>query len=214
MRMMEDESIQEYHLNILDIANPFVSLGKRISDEKLVRKILRSLPKKFDMKVTAIEEAQDMSCMKVDELIGSLQNFEIVINSIEEKKEKNIGMVSMDDKESLGDYENDEKFSEAIVSFGKQFNKILKQVDWRSRADGQNIRYNITDQQNKVSNAETNEKKKHLKGDQCHECEGYGHSRTECATVRNKRKVWLCLGLMKMNQKEKGKMNKVSMLQR
>jgi len=48
-----------------------------------VRKILRSLPKRFDMKVTDIEEAQDISSVKVDELIGSLQNFEITINSKE-----------------------------------------------------------------------------------------------------------------------------------
>ena len=69
------------------------------------------------MKVTAIEEAHDMSCLKVDELIGSLQNFAIVINSREEKKEKNIGMITDDDKESLGD---DEKLYEAVVLFGKK----------------------------------------------------------------------------------------------
>ncbi|MCI89393.1 gag-pol polyprotein, partial [Trifolium medium] len=37
-------------------------------EEKLVRKILRSLSTKFDMKVTAIEKARDISSMKVDEL--------------------------------------------------------------------------------------------------------------------------------------------------
>jgi len=36
MRMLEDESIQDYHLNILDIVNAFDSLGERISNEKLV----------------------------------------------------------------------------------------------------------------------------------------------------------------------------------
>jgi len=58
-------------LSILDIAKSFDSLGEKIYDEKLVRKILRSLPKRFDMKVTVIEEAQDIPSMKVDELIGS-----------------------------------------------------------------------------------------------------------------------------------------------
>jgi len=87
LRMLEDECIQDYHLNILDIANAFELLRDKISEEKLVRKILRSLPTKFDMKVIAIEEAHDLSKMKVDELIGSLQNFEIVINNREEKKE-------------------------------------------------------------------------------------------------------------------------------
>jgi len=32
LRMMEDESIHDYHLNILDIANTFDSLGEKISD--------------------------------------------------------------------------------------------------------------------------------------------------------------------------------------
>jgi hypothetical protein len=64
-------------MSILDLANSFDSLGERLSDEKLVRKILRSLPKKFDMKVTAIEEAQKIASMKVEEVVGSLQTFEM-----------------------------------------------------------------------------------------------------------------------------------------
>jgi hypothetical protein len=64
-----------------------------MSDEKLVRKILRSLPKRFDRKVTAIEEAQDIASMKVEELVGSLQTFEMNISDKTEKK-KGIAFVS------------------------------------------------------------------------------------------------------------------------
>jgi hypothetical protein len=63
LKMNEDETIQAYYMNVIDIANTFDSLGEKLSDEKLVRKILRSLPKRFDMKVTTIEEAQDISSM-------------------------------------------------------------------------------------------------------------------------------------------------------
>jgi hypothetical protein len=94
LKMMEDESIQDYYLNILDIVNAFESLGEKISDENLVRKILRSLPKRFDMKVTAIKEAQDISSLKVDELVGSLQNFEITINGKTDKKGKGVDFTS------------------------------------------------------------------------------------------------------------------------
>jgi len=97
LKMKEDENIHDYYMNVLDITNSFDSLGEKLTDEKLVRKILISLPKRFDMKVTAIEEAQDISNMKVDELIRSLQNFEIVINNREEKKEKSISFISNDD---------------------------------------------------------------------------------------------------------------------
>src|SRR4030042_1308373 len=90
LKMRDDETIQDLHMSILDIANSSSALGENMSEEKLVRKILRSLPKKFDMKVTAIEEAQDIKDMKVDELMGSLQTFEIALNDRTEKKGKSI----------------------------------------------------------------------------------------------------------------------------
>ncbi|CAJ2645798.1 unnamed protein product [Trifolium pratense] len=51
LRMKEKESIHDFQMNVLDFANSFDALGKPISDEELVGKILRSLPKRFDMKV-------------------------------------------------------------------------------------------------------------------------------------------------------------------
>jgi hypothetical protein len=75
--MEDDETISEFNTRVRDIANSCFALGEKIPEEKLARKILRSLPKRFSMKVTAIEESQDLSTMKVDELIGSLQTFEM-----------------------------------------------------------------------------------------------------------------------------------------
>src|ERR1044072_7891724 len=89
-RMGEEETIVEFHMHIRDMANASFALGEKMSDEKLVRKILRYLPKRFAMKVTAIEEAQDIASMQVDELIGSLQTFELSLNDKAEKKNKSI----------------------------------------------------------------------------------------------------------------------------
>ncbi|GAA0152259.1 hypothetical protein LIER_10780 [Lithospermum erythrorhizon] len=49
-----------------DIANESFALGEVISNEKLVRKVLRTLPKRFAYKVTIIEEAQDLMTMRID----------------------------------------------------------------------------------------------------------------------------------------------------
>jgi hypothetical protein len=94
LRMKEDENIHEFHMSILEIANASGALGEKMSDEKLVRKILRSLPKRFAMKVTTIEESQDISNMRVDELIGSLQTFEMGMCDGSEKKTKIIAFLS------------------------------------------------------------------------------------------------------------------------
>jgi len=120
--MKEDESIQEFHMNILDLANAFDTLGEKMSEEKLVRKILRSLPKRFDMKATAIEEAQDISEMKVEELIGSLQNFEIIINNrVEKEDNKAPSVFNAGIKETYGNLENDENLAESVGAPWKTF---------------------------------------------------------------------------------------------
>lgn len=119
LRMKEDESIHDFHMNIIEIANASSALGEKMSEAKLVRKIFKSLPKRFDMKVTVIEEAQDINNMKVNELMGSLQTFELGINEKSEKK-KNIAFVShVEDLEDECDLDTNEGISNAIVLLGR-----------------------------------------------------------------------------------------------
>ncbi|KAA0025487.1 gag-pol polyprotein [Cucumis melo var. makuwa] len=53
--------------------------------------------KKFDMKVTAIEEAHDITTLKLDELFGSLLTFEMATADRESKKGKGIAFKSTHD---------------------------------------------------------------------------------------------------------------------
>jgi len=53
-----------------------LSLGKKVSDVKLIKKILSSLPEHFRIKVTTIEKSKDLDDMKIEELVGSLQTYE------------------------------------------------------------------------------------------------------------------------------------------
>ena len=70
--MMKHETISDFNSKLCDIANEAFALGEKYSNTKLVRKTLRSLPKRFAYKVTAIEKARDVNTMKLDELMGSL----------------------------------------------------------------------------------------------------------------------------------------------
>ncbi|XP_039141271.1 uncharacterized protein LOC120278592 [Dioscorea cayenensis subsp. rotundata] len=79
--MEEDEMISKFTAELMDIANQAAQLGKRYSNGKLVRKILRSLPKRFEAKVAVIEEAHDISTTRLVELMGSLQAFEMNMKS-------------------------------------------------------------------------------------------------------------------------------------
>ena len=142
LKMKEDETIHEFHMNILEMANASGALGEKMSEEKLVRKILRSLPKRFAMKVTAIEEAQDINTLKVEELVGSLMTFEMGISENVDKKNKSIALVSNSEEEcKKGD---EEKISEAIAMLGRQFNKLIKRIDPKSRSNVKDIASDIS----------------------------------------------------------------------
>jgi glycerol-3-phosphate O-acyltransferase len=64
------KSIGESYTSIKDLRNSMVSLEKRVSDVKLIKKILRSLLERFRIKVNAIEESDDLDSMKIEELAG------------------------------------------------------------------------------------------------------------------------------------------------
>jgi len=63
-----------------------VSLGKNVSDVKLIKKILRSLPESFRIKVTTIEESKDLESMKIGELVGSFQTYEYSLSPVRKAK--------------------------------------------------------------------------------------------------------------------------------
>ena len=58
--MEEDESFDEFYAKFKDIVNSAFNLEETILELKIVRKVLRSLPKIFHAKITTIEESKDI----------------------------------------------------------------------------------------------------------------------------------------------------------
>ncbi|GAV79350.1 DUF4219 domain-containing protein/UBN2 domain-containing protein, partial [Cephalotus follicularis] len=73
------ESIYYMFDRFTNIINSLNSLGKSFSNNELVRKILRSLPKSWQDKVTVIEEAKDLTKLKLEDLLGSLLTHELAM---------------------------------------------------------------------------------------------------------------------------------------
>ena len=71
-------------------------MGEKIEDSKIVRKILRSLLESFRAKVTAIEESKDRDEIKVQELIGSLQTYELSLPS--QRKRKSLALKTINER--------------------------------------------------------------------------------------------------------------------
>ena len=55
IKMEEDESFDKLYAKLKDIVNAAFNLGEIIPEPKIVRNVLRSLPKRFHAKITVIE---------------------------------------------------------------------------------------------------------------------------------------------------------------
>ena len=77
LKMHSDESIANYFLRIDEIVNCMRNLGEEIKEVVLVEKVLRSLSAKFDSKVSAIEEKENLQKITMSQLHGILTAFEM-----------------------------------------------------------------------------------------------------------------------------------------
>ncbi|XP_073137278.1 uncharacterized protein [Henckelia pumila] len=77
LRMEESETIMEYNTRLKSLANEASVIGDPISNERLMSKVLYSLPKRFHTKVCVIDESKDTSKMGLDELISSLRTYKM-----------------------------------------------------------------------------------------------------------------------------------------
>jgi hypothetical protein len=76
LKMKESESLEEFMIQVMNIVSQLKMNGEKIPDHKVVQKVLRTLPKKFDAVVIAIEESKDLKQLSLDELLGSLLSHE------------------------------------------------------------------------------------------------------------------------------------------
>jgi hypothetical protein len=74
--MKESKNVDQFMTRFMRIVNQFKLTGEAIPDQRIVEKVLRCLPTKFEMVITAILESKDMSRLSTDELIGSLVTHE------------------------------------------------------------------------------------------------------------------------------------------
>ena len=75
--MEDDESFDEFYAKLKDIVNSAFNLGETIPKPKIIRKVLRSLLKRFHAKIMVIEESMDIDKIPLTELAGNLQIYEL-----------------------------------------------------------------------------------------------------------------------------------------
>ena len=93
-------------------------------------KILRSLPSKWDTKVTTIQEAKDLTKLPLENFIGSMMTYEINLakkqREWEDKKQKIIALKATTKEEEEIEEEKQSIENKDLTLITRKFNKFMR----------------------------------------------------------------------------------------
>ena len=136
------------------------------------------MPESFHAKVTAIEESKDLDEIKIQELIGFLQTYELSLPS--QRKSKSLALKTINERVEAQDSLDEDEVEKEVACLAKNFHKFLN-----FKKDGKSF------EKGKFSNFKKDKKdfrKKDSKDSSlsqaimCYECKGHGHVKKECPT--------------------------------
>ena len=120
------DDFDEFYAKLNDIVNSAYNLGEIFDQPNIVKNILRSLIEDFRLKVTVITESRYMDSIPVDELIGSLQSYELDLPKT--KKLKSMALKSVD-----GNGFDNELSSTESAYLVKNFRNFLRNNNRRAK---------------------------------------------------------------------------------
>jgi hypothetical protein len=129
LKMKEDENIAAYFLRVDETVNAIIGLGEEIKESVIVQKVLRSLPMRFNPKISTLEERSDLNSISMDELHGIFTTYEMRTEQ-ENPDVKEVAFkaskISKQNKQQQEEYSSSSDVSEddeEVANFVKRLNK-------------------------------------------------------------------------------------------
>ena len=83
--MKPRETMTEFDERFSNIVVELISLGKVLGNKELSSKVLRTLPKEWDIKAIAIREANDLNKLELHDLVTDLKAYECELKTRNEE---------------------------------------------------------------------------------------------------------------------------------
>ena len=153
----------------MHLKNHSKALGKTLTNDELNLKVLRSLTREWQPKVTAISEKKSLSKISSATLFGKLQEYETELGRLEKhenqyKKSKSIALkVDSKENEKQDDPEEDEDFMHLVKRLceffinNDNYSNLVKKKNFFNKKEATTSTQNIT----------------------CYECGKQGHIKTD-----------------------------------
>lgn len=169
LKMKEEDSINSFVDKLSEISSKSASLGEIIEEPKLVKKFLKSLPrKKIIFMVASLEQMLDLDTANFEDVVRRLKAFEERIRDEEEEQS--------DDREKLMYASNEDGYGRGRGRGGKG--------NWRGgRGRGRLGDYSAQREAYKHGQYGGNKDKSHIT---CFNCDKVGHYASECPDAKLK----------------------------
>ncbi|GJX47126.1 putative reverse transcriptase domain-containing protein [Tanacetum coccineum] len=178
-----NSQVKNYKIDLLTQEyESFKSLDPDYSSKNHVRKFLRALPLKWRSKMTLIEEAKDLATLHLDELIGNLKVYEMVLDNdgvaskATKEKAKSLALKAKVTREQTSDNstcqdesDKDEEINLMAINFKKFPRKGVKVHD----------KFDIC--QVKCKGGESSRRER-----ECYNCSSKNHRASKCPKPNNK----------------------------
>ena len=176
LKMSEDESFDSFYSKLNEVVIGKFNFGEKMEDSKIVRKILRSLLESFCAKVTAIEESKDLDDIKVQELIGSLQTYELSLPT--QRKRKSLALKTINERVETHDSLDEDVVEKDVAYLVKNFQKFLKFKN--NGKFGDKGKFQSFGKEKKEFKRKDGKESQSTQGITCFECNGHKYFKKEC----------------------------------
>ncbi|GKD18400.1 uncharacterized mitochondrial protein-like protein [Tanacetum coccineum] len=177
LKMLDNGTIDEYAAKLSGIASKSATLGEVMSEHKLVKKFLTSLPRRFVHIVAALEQVLDLKTTGFEDVVGRLKAYEERVKEEDKANDPQENLLYARTEYSNGN--NDSSGGRGRGSYSRGRGRGRGQGRGRDNSQNQG-------QRDSSKNREDNEQKgkQHEKRDlshiQCYRCDQYGHFVSKC----------------------------------
>ncbi|XP_010430901.1 PREDICTED: uncharacterized protein LOC104715161 [Camelina sativa] len=181
LRMYEFENITAFSGRIYAIANEARALGKNYKNRKLVKKLWRSLAHRYHPVKIVMDVALDIENMSFKEVVSRLLSYELqYLSSDVGKNTQGIDVCSVCDSEENTEARKTEELESLVVNKGRKICDSEENTEARKTEELESL---VVHKGRKSLKITAEQKRNKV---QCHGCQGFGHFKSDCPSVRKK----------------------------
>nr|GEY43559.1 Pol polyprotein [Tanacetum cinerariifolium] len=177
LKMLDNDTIDAYFAKLSGIFSQSATLGEVMSEHKLVKKFLTSLPRCFVHIVATLKQVLDLKTTGFEDVVGRLKVYEKRVKEEDKANDPQENLLYA--RTEYSNENNDSSGGRGCGSYSRGRGRGRGQGRGRDRSQNQSQRDSSKNREENEQKGKQNEKRD-LSHIQCYRCDQYGHFVSKC----------------------------------